>query len=78
MLLVEDLFSFLIMVVDNVIFEARSFEDEFMVCFYGRGESFSKKGKSRDGCYIEQCRCEHSTKKFKCISLTLPKENRHE
>lgn len=55
------------MVVSNVIFEARSFEDEFMVGFYDGGESFTNRVKYRDGYYIEQCWCEHSTRRLEFI-----------
>lgn len=64
MLLVGDLFIFLIMVVDNLLFESRLFEDEFMVGLYGGGESFTIRVKYRDGCYIELCQCENSTRKL--------------
>lgn len=65
--MVRELLSFLIMVVSNVIFEARSFEDEFMVGFYDGGESFTNRVKYRDGYYIEQCWCEHSTRRLEFI-----------
>lgn len=66
------------MVVDDVIFEDKVFEDELMVRFYGGGESFTNMVKSYDGRYIEKCRCEHSTRKLECIGRALPKENRNE
>lgn len=51
--LVGDLFNFLIMVVDYVIFEAKVFEDELIIDFCCDDESFMCRLKSRSSYYVE-------------------------
>lgn len=41
------------MLVDNEVFEAKAFENEPTIGFYGGGESFANRVKSYDGCYVE-------------------------
>lgn len=44
MFLVGDLFSLIIMVVDNEVFKVEAFDNEFMIGFYGGGWRFHQEG----------------------------------